>query len=91
VNFFLNFGMCCSSVSIVTRLGDVQPTNHGSIPGSDKDVTLVHSVQTASGVHPFCPVEVGTLSSEYGWGCGVQVDILWRFSYTGGGVRMGPN
>jgi hypothetical protein len=63
------FGMWGSSVSIVTRLGDGQPTNHGSIPGRDKDLPLVHSVPSAPGVHPFRGG--GDPSSGYGRGCEV--------------------
>ena len=67
------------------RLGIGQPTIHGSIPGSDKNVPLVRSVQNASGVHPSCPVEGEgwgeTLSSGYGRGCEVKVERHWRYSY----------
>lgn len=77
-------------------LGNGQPTIHGSIPGSDKDVSLVRSVQTAYGVHPSFPVEGGgwgaTLSSGCGRGCEVQVERHWRYSYMWGEVvRVGLN
>lgn len=41
------------------RVGNGQPTIPVSIPGSDEDVPLVRSVQSASGVHPSCPVDGG--------------------------------
>jgi hypothetical protein len=87
------FGMFRSSVSIVTRLGDGQPTNHGSIPGSDKDVPLVHSVQTVSDIHPSCPVGVGLFPQ------GLVGDVRFKLkdigsTHTCGGrevIRIGLN
>jgi len=80
----------------VIRLGNGQPTVHGSIPGCGKDVPLVRSVQNVSGVHPSCPAEGGgwgwDSSSKYGRGCEVQVERHWRYSYMlGEVVRIGLN
>jgi hypothetical protein len=81
--------MLCSSVSIVTRLGDGQPTNHGSIPGSDKDVPLVHTVQTASGVHPFCPAGGGGVVGLFHQG--MVRGVRFNLKYIGGTRTCGES
>jgi hypothetical protein len=47
-----------SSVSIVTRLSAGSQGNWGLIPGRGRDFSLLHNIQTSSGVHTGSYTEV---------------------------------